>query len=96
MQNDTTAKPDPKAQRPADQGGQSGQDGKPDQGRNHGEGNPQAAARFNKAEQDFVNSPRGQEKIREAGNVRPDEQAQLDEAERTTRSLPTDGSAKDR
>ncbi len=90
MQNDTTGKPGPNAQQPVDQGG------KPGQGENHGEGDPEAAARFNKAEQDFVNSPRGQEKIREAGNVRPDEQAQLEEADRTTRSLPTDAASENR
>ena len=84
MQNDTTVKQDPKAPQPRDGGG------KPEQNRNHGEGNPEAAERFNKAEQEFVNSERGQSKIREAGNVRPDEQAQLEEADRTTRSLPTD------
>ncbi len=32
---------------------------------NHGEGNPEAAARFNRAEQDFINSKRGQQKIQE-------------------------------
>ena len=55
---------------------------------NHGEGNPEAAERFNEAEQAFVASPQGQQRIREAGNVRPDEEAELAEAERITRSPP--------
>jgi hypothetical protein len=55
---------------------------------NHGEGNPESAARFDKAEQEFVASKRGQQKIREAGNVSPQEQAELEEAERITRSPP--------
>jgi hypothetical protein len=53
---------------------------------NHGEGNPEAAAEFNKAEQEFVASKRGQQKIREAGNVSPGEEAELEEAERIARS----------
>ena len=65
-----------------------------EQGENHGEGNPEAADRFNKAEQKFVRSRRGQRKISEAGNVRPDEEAQLEEAERVSRSQPTDSAAK--
>jgi hypothetical protein len=101
MQNDTPVKDtpvkeDPNARQRTDLGGQSGGGGKPEPGRNKGEGNPEAAARFNKAEQEFVNSAGGQEKIREAGDVRPDEQAQLEEAERTTRSLPKDAGTKDR
>src|SRR5271155_4267610 len=32
---------------------------------NHGEGNPEAAAEFNKAERDFVASDQGQRKIKE-------------------------------
>jgi hypothetical protein len=55
---------------------------------NHGEGNPEAAERFNEAEQAFIASPQGQRRIREAGNVRPDEEAELAEAERITRSPP--------
>jgi hypothetical protein len=90
MQNDTTVKSDPKGGERTDQRSQPGERSEAERGTNHGEGNPDAAARFNQAEQEFVNSSRGQEKIREAGNVRPDEEAQLEEAERMTRSLPTD------
>ena len=79
---------------------------------NHGEGNPEAARRFNKAEQEFVHSRRGQQKIGEAGDEIPelelehdddadldgagvdrDDEAQLDEAERTSRSQPRDSSS---
>jgi hypothetical protein len=99
MQNDTPVKNSPPKQEPnarqrTDFGGEAGGGGKPDPGRHKGEGNPEAAARFNKAEQEFVNSPRGQKKISEAGDVRPDEEAQLEEAERTTRSLPKDAGTK--
>ena len=52
---------------------------------NHGEGNPQAADRFNSAEQDFVNSKRGQQKIKEGPKVRPDEEADLANAEKAGR-----------
>ena len=48
---------------------------------NHGEGNPEAADRFNTAEQGFVNSARGKNKIEEGPHVRPEEEAQLTEAE---------------
>jgi hypothetical protein len=94
MQKDTSATPDPKSPQRTGHGGPSGESAKPEPGRNKGEGNPEAAAHFNKAEQEFVHSDRGQKKIREAGNVRPDEEAQLEEAERTTRSLPTDAGSK--
>jgi hypothetical protein len=53
---------------------------------NHGEGNPEAAAEFNEAEQEFVNSARGKEKIREGAKVRPGEEAQLEQAEERGRS----------
>jgi hypothetical protein len=49
---------------------------------NHGEGDPEAAARFNKAEQEFVNSERGKQKIKKGPDVRPGEEAELAEAER--------------
>jgi hypothetical protein len=94
MQKDTSVKPGPRSPQRTERGGQSSEGAKPEPGQNKGEGNPEAAARFNKAEQDFVHSERGQKKIREAGNVRPDEEAQLEEAERTTRSLPTDAPPK--
>jgi hypothetical protein len=96
MRNDTTMKQDPKAGQRTDRGGQPGERSKPEQGPNHGEGDPEAAARFNKAEHEFVKSARGQNKIRAAATVRPDEEAQLEEAERTTRSMPTDAPSKDR
>jgi hypothetical protein len=101
MQHDThvkdaSVKQDLEARQRSDLGGEAGGGRKPEPGRNKGEGNPEAAARFNKAEQEFVNSARGQKKISEAGDVRPDEEAQLEEAERTTRSLPKDAGTKDK
>ena len=45
---------------------------------NHGEGNPEAARRFNKVEQEFVHSPRGQQKIREAGGELPELEVERD------------------
>lgn len=48
---------------------------------NHGEGNPEAAAEFNKAEQAFVNSPKGKGKISKGPHVRPEEEAELKQAE---------------
>ena len=48
----------------------------------HGEGDPEAAARFNKAETRFVESARGTEAIRKGAHVRPEEESQLEEAER--------------
>jgi hypothetical protein len=51
------------------------------QGTNHGEGNPEAAAEFNKAEQKFVNSPKGKAKISKGPHVRPEEEADLAQAE---------------
>ncbi|HEY4969349.1 MAG TPA: hypothetical protein VII35_05540 [Steroidobacteraceae bacterium] len=52
---------------------------------NHGEGNPEAAERFNSAEREFVNSKRGKQKIQERPKVRPEEQADLAEAEKVGR-----------
>jgi hypothetical protein len=52
------------------------------QGANQGEGNREAAANFNQAERKFVESQRGQEKIREGTHVAPGEEAELSEAER--------------
>ncbi|MGA2562995.1 MAG: hypothetical protein ABSF96_05485 [Steroidobacteraceae bacterium] len=49
---------------------------------NHGEGDPQAAARFNKAETRFVESARGTKAIREGADVQPQEESELQEAER--------------
>jgi hypothetical protein len=48
---------------------------------NHGEGNPEAADRFNSAEQEFVNSKRGNRKIHEGAQVRPEEERDLANAE---------------
>jgi len=44
---------------------------------NHGEGNPEAADRFNTAEREFVSSERGKKKIRDGADVRPEEEADL-------------------
>jgi hypothetical protein len=52
---------------------------------NHGEGNPEAADHFNSAEQEFVNSKRGNQKIREGAQVRPEEEADLANAEKIGR-----------
>jgi hypothetical protein len=54
-------------------------------GSNHGEGNPDAAKRFNKAERSFVDSARGKEKIREGTHVPPAEEADLAKAEQVGR-----------
>jgi hypothetical protein len=48
---------------------------------NHGEGNPEAAERFNKAETGFVGSERGKKRIRAGASVQPGEQPGLEEAE---------------
>ena len=52
---------------------------------NHGEGNPEAADRFNTAEQTFVDSARGKQKIQEGPRVHPDEEADLAKAEQIGR-----------
>jgi hypothetical protein len=56
------------------------------QSNNHGEGNPEAAAEFNQAEQKFVNSPLGKEKIRKGPDVRPEEEADLAQAEQRAKA----------
>lgn len=56
------------------------------QSTNHGEGNPEAAGEFNKAEQKFVNSPKGKEKISKGPNVRPGEEADLEQAEQRAKA----------
>jgi hypothetical protein len=53
---------------------------------NHGEGNPEAAAEFNKAERDFVSSEQGQRKIKDGPKVKPGEQAELTRAEQAGKS----------
>jgi hypothetical protein len=50
--------------------------------RNHGEGDPEAAARFNEAEQRFVGSVEGERAIRKGARVKPEEEAALKDAER--------------
>jgi hypothetical protein len=52
---------------------------------NHGEGNPEAADRFNTAEQGFVNSAPGKQKIQKGPEVRPEEEEELTEAEKLGR-----------
>ena len=52
---------------------------------NHGEGNPEAAERFNSAEQEFVNSARGKKKIEKGPEVGPAEEAELADAEQSAR-----------
>ena len=52
---------------------------------NQGEGNPEAADRFNTAEQGFVNSARGKQKIQQGPEVRPEEEGDLTEAEKLGR-----------
>jgi hypothetical protein len=52
---------------------------------NQGEGDPEAAERFNSAERKFVGSVRGKEKIAEGPRVRADEEAELTKAERAAR-----------
>jgi hypothetical protein len=53
---------------------------------NHGEGNPEAAAEFNKAEQEFVNSPKGKAKIGKGPKVRPEEEQDLAQAEQLAKA----------
>jgi hypothetical protein len=75
---------DPTQQRPG--GAQTqGQSKGQNQGQNQGEGNREAAANFNRAEREFVDSPRGQQKIHEGTQVKPGEDAELSEAERRAR-----------
>ena len=57
---------------------------------NQGEGNPEAAERFNKAEREFVNSERGKQKIQKGAQVRPDEEAELAKAEQRGRERAKD------
>lgn len=53
---------------------------------NHGEGNPEAAEEFNKAERKFVNSPQGKAKISEGTHVTPEEEADLKQAEQRAKA----------
>ena len=52
------------------------------QPKNHGEGDADAAARLNEAEQSFVKSDRGKKKLRKGARVHPDEEWSLKDAER--------------
>ena len=49
---------------------------------NRGEGDPEAAKRFNDAERQFVDSPLGKQAVRAGAQVRPEEEADLANAER--------------
>jgi hypothetical protein len=73
---------EPNQQRTRPAGGSQSQS----QGENQGEGNKEAAAEFNKAEKQFVDSPRGQQKIREGTHVGAGEQSELSEAEERAKS----------
>jgi hypothetical protein len=53
---------------------------------NHGEGDPEAAAEFNKAERDFVASEKGQRKIKEGPQVKAGDEAALKQAEQQAKS----------
>ncbi len=53
---------------------------------NHGEGNPEAAERFNSAERKFVDSDRGKQKIKQGPQVRSGEEAELAKAEEAGRA----------
>ena len=53
---------------------------------NHGEGNPEAAEEFNKAEQEFVKSAKGKAKIRKGPQVRPEDEAGLVQAEQRAKA----------
>ena len=48
---------------------------------NFGEGNPEAAAEFNDAEQEFVKSPRGKQKIEGGPHVQANEESELEQAQ---------------
>jgi hypothetical protein len=62
---------------------------------NHGEGNPEAAERFNTAEREFVGSDRGKQKIKDGAQVRPDEEAELARAEQIGREHAKDDDRQD-
>ncbi len=63
---------------------------------NHGEGNAEAAAEFNSVEQDFVQSSRGKQKIKEGPQVRPEEEAELAKAEEIGRKHAKDDDSQTR
>jgi hypothetical protein len=53
---------------------------------NHGEGDPEAAERFNTAEREFVESPQGKKEIQQGAQVRPEEESELADAEEQGRA----------
>lgn len=61
---------------------------------NRGEGNPEAAARFNSAEVAFVESARGKEEIRKGAKVLPGEERALAEAEQSGKARSMDSRSK--
>ncbi len=61
---------------------------------NHGEGDPQAAERFNTAERAFVDSAVGKKKIKEGPKVTADEEGELAKAEQIGRSHAKDDDSK--
>ena len=56
-----------------------------DRNRNHGEGDPEAAERFNEAETPFLKSARRERAVRKGTKVRPKEEAALQDAEKRSR-----------
>jgi hypothetical protein len=61
---------------------------------NHGEGDPEAAERFNAAERAFVDSERGKKKIKDGAKVTSGEEAELAKAEQIGRSHAKDDDSK--
>jgi len=53
---------------------------------NEGEGNKTADRNYRKATKAFVNSERGQEEIRKAGDVSPEEEREIRRAEEQAKS----------
>lgn len=56
------------------------------QGENQGEGNREAAKQYNDAQHAFVNSERGREEIRHAGDLDDDARRAAEDAEREGRA----------
>jgi hypothetical protein len=77
---------EPNPQRPRPAAASQGQTQHQGQNQNQGEGNKEAAAEFNKAEKQFVDSARGQQKIRNGTHVGAGEEAELGEAEERAKS----------
>ena len=55
-------------------------------GRNEGEGNKTADRNYREATQKFVESERGQREIRQAGNVKPEQERDIRNAEAQAKS----------